>query len=406
MKSLTDLTELFLRRAEARLDKIAALPNSRQVLCPRCEGTNPRCKKCGGQGMIDSNQVGDLITTEPVAVTKDPFISGRSIVEGPSAGTKHSPGGINNQQLAKNKPIPAAMTEEELKDQDSRIMQMYKQREENKAKQKKLEQSKRDSEESEVENAEQASKEKIREVVAIHPEFESIMSFIEYLNDGGQDIFSKPQFEMLCMLHGLNPSELMTVLNAAGKFEQRTDRKVKLPSEVIQEAATQAGVDRQQLFQYLNTLAPESMPLGVAGIVEAWEYKGLSPHEIRIMKLREKQNRNKADDGESGETAGEDLVAKKIEASWKSNIKLVFDAEDIKSVDDKEAEEPEESSDTNSAKPWDKKPAVPAASAVPVASKPGKASKAPAAAPSGSSSSMAAPSVTNEHKRCTVDYSK
>lgn len=263
MKSLSELSKLYASRADAALKKHAAPPAKEEA---------PR----------------RTVNSLPPMPDKKPLFGDPSSIK---------------KNVLDGKPQPAAaLSPEEIREQDSRIMEMYKKREEMKEKQKRIEQNKRDSAESEVENAERASAEKIREVVAIHPEFASIMAFVEFLNENQRDAFSRVQFELLCSLHALKSDDLMTVLNAAGKFELRGDRKVRTPSEVIQEAADQLGTNRQEVFQFLHNAfkTPEEMPLSVAAVIKAFKNKGLSEHEIRVRDLREKQNRNKADDGDVG----------------------------------------------------------------------------------------------------------
>lgn len=194
----------------------------------------------------------------------------------PIAGTYKKPSDyLGKKNLLEDKPHYQPLSEEQKKLQDEFYAKRMLEKEKAKKEEKKKLLKKEEEKEAEFEEKKRTKKEIIREVTQTHPEFESLFSFISYLNDNKKDAYSPKQLEMLSKLHDVGTKDLKEVLAAAGKFEMRMDRKVRTPSELIEEAAKKLGTNKQKVFDALlsHVSSPEDSPLSVDAVVEICKYK-------------------------------------------------------------------------------------------------------------------------------------
>lgn len=191
--------------------------------------------------------------------------------EKPIAGTYKKP----SEYLGKNNMLEGKLhyqplSEEQKKIQEELHVKRMLEKERAKKEEKKNKILKREEEEVEFEEKKRTKKEIIREVMLTHPEFESLFTFISFLNDNDKDAYSPKQIEMLAKLHDAKMSDLKDALAAVGKFEIRMDRKVRTPSELIEEAAKKLETNKQKVFDILlsRVKSPEDSPLSINSIVE------------------------------------------------------------------------------------------------------------------------------------------
>lgn len=245
-------------------------------------------------------------------------------------------GPSTKKNILENKPVATELSDEEkqqiefarslfLAEKEDKLSQQAKKEKEERIKQEKEFQKK-------IEEEEQNNM-RLSEALQSHPEFKSIFSFVDFLNENNKDVYSSKQLKIMSEIHKMDLNSLKSILGTAGKFEIRTDRKIRTPSELIELAAEKLGKNKQQIFDVLlkHVKEPEDSPLSLGDIIKVVNYQGLTPKEIRVQQLRERQNLNKADDGESEESEESDDSEDDSSVAFIKKLKDNFDL-DVKEI--------------------------------------------------------------------------